>query len=339
MVKVKDMIAVTTENGDNQLGFIFWYSIGQQIISTDNLRQKAIDAGIEESYLPKNVRIPDAFRRATKEAEFKITVSDNLHQNVLIREVHSDRETVVRNVVIETVDKSGKELDYIPQAGTIYLKRSEGDAVVGTTIGDDSRVLNNNSLKEHVNRTLREVRERFELYKTHHSAQQIRDLVVKILKSCNPIPLKKNGSIYFIPFDRRNELQSLTIFLDSLENGNGYKVDVMDRAENRKMVSHSLSAYIEDLIEKLRDPKMKKGQMQDLALSMKNVLEKQATYKEMLSEEEAVIETKMLVLQANLANLESKIANHKTPKQLEKEEAILNGNETTENAESNEVSQ
>lgn len=324
MVELKDMVAVTDATEQNQLGFIFWYSVGQQIISTENLKQKAIDAGIDEAFLPKDIRISDAFRRATKEAEYKITVSDNLYQNVLIREVHTDKEAVVRNVVIETVDKSGKKLDYIPQAGTIYLRRNESDAVVGTVIGEDSRVKDNASLYEHINRTLREVRERFELYKTHHSAQQIRDLAVSILKSCNPIPLKKHGSIYFIPFDRRNELLSLIVFLESLDNANGYKVDVMNKADNRRMVSNSLMTYIEDLNEKLRDPKMDKGQMKKLAESMKNVLEKQETYRVMLSDEEALVETKMLVLQANLANLETRIANHKTPKRIAKEEALQN---------------
>ncbi|MFS0815436.1 DUF6744 family protein [Lysinibacillus sp. 1P01SD] len=332
MVKLDELVIVTDENEQNQLGFIFWYSVGQQIISTENLRQKAMDAGIEEAFLPKEIRISDAFRRATKEAEYKITVSDNLYQNILIREVHTDKDAVVRNVVIETVDKSGKKLDYIPQAGTIYLRRNDSDAVVGTVIGEDSRVKDNGSLYEHINRTLREVRERFELYKTHHSAQQIRDLAVSILKSCNPIPLKKHGSIYFIPFDRRNELLSLIVFLESLDNANGYKVDVMNKADNRKMVSNSLMTYIEDLNEKLRDPKMDKGQMKKLAESMKNVLEKQETYKAMLSDEEALVETKMLVLQANLANLETRIVNHKTPQRIAKEEALQNQLNEVENA-------
>src|SRR5690606_38538410 len=109
--------------GDEQiLGHLMWFSVGKQLVKSDDLLVKLQQAGLEETWLPNPIRPMDAFRRATKEIETRLNTSQaGVFENYLVREVSIDEKQIQRNIVIETVDQSGKRLDYDSQAAIITL--------------------------------------------------------------------------------------------------------------------------------------------------------------------------------------------------------------------------
>ena len=68
-VNLENMTAVQNENQEGILGHLMWYSVGKQLIKTDELKNKLIQSGLEEAWMPNTIRPADAFRRATKEIE------------------------------------------------------------------------------------------------------------------------------------------------------------------------------------------------------------------------------------------------------------------------------
>ena len=89
------MTAVQNENQEGILGHLMWYSVGKQLIKTDELKNKLIQSGLEEAWMPNAIRPADAFRRATKEIETrKATANAGVFENYLIREVFADKDYV-----------------------------------------------------------------------------------------------------------------------------------------------------------------------------------------------------------------------------------------------------
>jgi hypothetical protein len=144
-----------------------WYSVGKQLIKTDELKNKLIQSGLEEVWMPNAIRPADAFRRATKEIESrKATANAGVFENYLIQEVFADKDYVQRNIVVESVNQAGKRLDYNSRARVITLdKKNESITSV--------------SEKETAKELCMEAGQRFNIFKDNYSAQQLRVMVNK----------------------------------------------------------------------------------------------------------------------------------------------------------------
>ena len=208
-INLENMTAVQNENQEGILGHLMWYSVGKQLIKTDELKNKLIQSGLEEAWMPNAIRPADAFRRATKEIETrKATANAGVFENYLIREVFADKDYVQRNIVVESVNQAGKRLDYNSKAGVITLdKKNESITFVSE----------NETAKE----LCMEAEQKFNIFKDNYSAQQLRVMVNKIFQSLAPTPVRlitecikklgldfDKGCFWFI---NKNSLSSLRI--------------------------------------------------------------------------------------------------------------------------------
>lgn len=266
---VANLTAVAEKNvKEGFLGHLMWYSIGKQLIQTEVLKYKLIEAGMDEVWMPNPIRTTDAFRRATKEVERRQATSQPyVYENILVREVYSDTNAIQRNLVVETVDQNGKRLSYNPKSAVITLKK---DTNTVTYISDDSL------LQE----ICMEVQKKFDIYKEHYSAQQLRVMVNKILSSLAPTPVRKNGGIYFVPSPKSFGLEKLIQFIESLGNSEGYKVPVLDSTDNRNMINRKLHDYFQSILEDCQNNgNLKKGEIKALVVEANRVIKDYRNYK------------------------------------------------------------
>jgi len=261
------------------LGHLTWYSIGKQLIQTDDLENKLIQAGLDKAWMPNPIRSTDAFRRATKEVERRQPTSQpHVYENILVREVYSDRTSIQRNLVIETVDQNGKRLSYDPKSAVITLEKESGSV---TFVSDDS------ALQE----VCVEAKQKFDIYKDHYSAQQLRVMVSKILNSLAPTPVRRNGGIYFVPSSKSEGLHKLIRFIESLENSEGYKVPVIDSSDNRNMVNKKLHEHFTSLLDSCRNSTgLTKGEMKALVDEANRVIKDYRNYKTIVANDMESIE-------------------------------------------------
>lgn len=277
--------------GEPILGHLMWFSVGKQLVKSDDLENLLDNTGIDKAFLPNPIRCADAFRRATKEVEQKKQDSLNVFKNYLVREVFSDPATVQRNIVVETVDQNGKRLDYDPNAAFIML--------------DKKKVHFSFSILDESTREMCHLaEEKFQVYKSHYSAQQVRVMVAKILNSLAPTPARPHGGIYFVPSAHTEGLEKLVKFVSSLENSEGFKVPLINTYDNVKMVSKRLSDHLESLISECKSSEgLRKAQLKELIHQANMVIGDYKDYRDIVRSEEASFEEKIGKLKIEVARL------------------------------------
>lgn len=274
-IQKKEVLATKTE-GVSQLGYIFWYSISSEAeVTRIELKQRFNNLDIDENWLPNEIRPSDAFRRATKEVQRKkVPTSDpNVFQNFLVREVYADTKAIQRNIVIETVDKSGKRLDYNPKATVMTLFKENNNF----TIQSD-----NNTAYELAN----EAKVRFIKYIEYYSAQQLRVMVKDYLESLAPTAVRANGGVYFVPQSNSIELKKLQLLCESL-NSEGVSIPLYDSADNQNLVLSKLENDLKEALAHCQDltqtPNLKKQLYKDSIEDARRVARTFQEYKNNLS--------------------------------------------------------
>lgn len=290
---INNVTVVQTVTGKEPiLGHLMWYSVGKQLIKADDLENALFSAGLNAAFMPNKIRSVDAFRRATKEIETKKATGEaNVYKNYLVREVFSDKETVQRNIVVETVDQSGKRLDYDSQAGIITLDKKNDSLTFVTT----------DSTTEELCRL---AEDNFNLYKQYYSSQQVRVMVNKILNSLAPIPVRPNGGVYFVPEAYTEGLTNLVKFASFLENSEGFKVPVVNTYDNVQMVSTKLSDHFDTLLNDCKSSgSLRKSQLKDLINQANGVIGDYKDYRNIVMDESSTFEEKILKLKKEVARL------------------------------------
>lgn len=291
MLELEDIVA-TTNRTKNFLGHIFWFSIGKQMIEANELKSRLIDSGLDEAWLPNPIRVTDAFRRATREIQSKHPSDEiGIFKNYLVREVYSDNEIVQRNLVVETVDQEDKQLGYETELAILKLNKEHG--IMSYEVMDTD--LESLCIK---------AKEKFHLYKTNYSAQHLRVMVNKILYSLAPTPLRRNGTIYFIPKSMQYNLNKLVIFIQSLDNAEGYQVPVINSNENQEMISKSLQNHLRKLHEQCVDcHELTRGQLKALIDETNQAIKDYKEYQNLISYEQESFEKQIFNLRTEVLNL------------------------------------
>lgn len=230
---LKDVVAVKA-NTENVIGHLTWHSLSEMLITPCDLKDKLILSGLGEGWMPNEIRLPDAFRRATSE-KFKQEVAPGVYENYMFREVASTNEFVQRNLVCETKDTKGRRLNYHSDAGSVVLDRKTGKVDTGYVTSIAQQLVSSAA-------------QRFDIYRQNYGGTTLRTLVSNVLKSMSPTPVRPNGGIYFVPKQFEGELQSLVQFVTSLEKGESEKIPLINTSDMKNMVTRKLHQHLEDTL-------------------------------------------------------------------------------------------
>lgn len=252
MLEPEHLIAKTVEAKED-LGYLFWFSIGSQRIKTDELKNKLINSGLEQYYMPNPIRVIDVFRRVTKAVEQKReTKNPKIFENILVREVFVDEKYVQRNIVIEQINQHDKRLGYETEVAIIELDRKNGTLYFQA---DDPDIFE----------LCKDIQKNFQVEKDSYFSQHIRVMVSKILDSLAPTPMRENGIIYFVPKSKEERVKKLVNFIRSLENSDAYSVPVISSIDNRYMVNKRLYEHLDGLLYRCKSAdKLRKDQIKSL---------------------------------------------------------------------------
>lgn len=267
-------------NDENILGYLTWYSIFETIVDRTVLLSCLQNSGLGEDWMPKVPSVPDAFRKATKQAERKRVSTSNLniHHNYLVRDVGSDKDRVQRNIVLEVVDSNGKKLDYRPEEAVLILDKKTGLIDVTTEPGVPKEIAEECVML-------------FEVFKTNHDARAIRSMVCLLIKTMAPTPVRPAGGVYFIPLKFKDQLEMMVKFLRYLpgETTEAFMIPVIDTTDNRDMVRQKLFDHLKDTLKSLKDglqnPKLDKGNANVLLDDAKRRLEDFKEYQYLLQDQ------------------------------------------------------
>lgn len=285
-INLEQVIATTADSPEGSLGHLFWWSIGQQMISREDLEDLLIDTGVGEVWLPNAIRPVDAFRRATSEvrAKRRTTSSPNVFENFLIREVFSDKKVVQRNIVVEQVDQDNKRLGYKADKGVMKLDKESG-------------TLSFQAEDHDVVKMCEEVEQKFYQYRDYYGSQQVRTMVARISSSLAPTPVRRNGIIYFIPRQMDQGLSNLVDLINRLDNSEAFKVPVVNTDDNVEMVSRKLNDHLDDLLDQLEGAEgLRKDQVRTLISETNRVIKDFKNYDQIILSEKEELQDKVIRL-------------------------------------------
>lgn len=292
-LNIENITAVQGVETNSVLGHLFWFSVGKQLIKVNDLENRLNNSGLPSDWMPNPIRVVDAFRRATKESETKrATDKSGVFKNYLIREVFSDDDFIQRNIVIETVDQSGKRLNYESEAGIVRLDK-KNKSIISATDDDTVRGIIEDDIEN-----------KFRLYRDYYSAQHLRVMVNRILQSLAPTPVRQNGGIYFVPEGHSDGLSKLVKFISSLENSEGFMIPVVDTYDSRNMVNKKLHDHIEGILNECKNSEgLRKGQIKAIVDEANAVISNYRSYREIVHEEKNALESKLSAIREEVAKM------------------------------------
>lgn len=253
------------------IGSMLWYTVagheraqsGRKTstavrVHQDLLAEWFLELGIDERFLPPQIKKIDAFRNASSSVrrEYEVPESNSTRFATLsVEEVKSDAEQVIRHVVRIIRDAKKEQLSlehmatikFIRGGRTSKGKRHGGDHIryqVLTRVQGDDR--------DRVEQLISDFHDRYEDLSSHLHAPALRGIVRAILTSLNAIPMKASGGLYFVHKNRWPELDALKALITRF--GPGCKLEDMaflDIVDNRTMLTEALEDEVEDDCTKL----------------------------------------------------------------------------------------
>ena len=284
----------------SSLGSLTWYTLREVEITRDEILNCLRNAGIDEKFAPKPILPSDAFRRATSEVETRrLPQGDGTFINLLVREVHSDNEEVLRHLVRETVDGGNRRLRY-EQVAEIRLDKSTNTFQTYST----------QTLSREESESLLEARRRFDLYRTTYQSRHVRDMVLDALQEMGPISVRPSGGVYFVPAEHETDLGKLQVFVRSLGNESDlWMMPVVDSADSRAVIRSSLGQEVEDttqrVINEMGKLLQRKGEVSEA--DQRRALVELHRLQELTNQYQDILQDKLFEAQANIEVAERQV--------------------------------
>lgn len=294
--------AVQNDNKSSIIGYLTWYSVGDDLYNREDLRKRLLQNGIEESYLPNPIRSSDAFRRATKAIETKRHREEEtaqIYRNYIIRDVVSTGQKLQRNIVVETVNQSGERLDYNSEGAKLFFdKKAEQFTFLAT---DDVA----EELAE-------EAQKHFECFLTHHNGASIRGAVVNYLNTLSPTPVRPSGGVYFVPVQYADKLRNMVNFVSTLARGESHMIPLVNDEDNRQMIKDKVKDNLEKVIEQCRyaltdDNKLQKVQVRNIVEDARRIVKQFKDYRTLLNETVSDLESSVELVSKSVSMVLQKV--------------------------------
>ena len=290
---------------DQLLGWIAWYTVSDPSVTHSDLTAQVKSLGLDESIIPIEPRVGDAFKRACRYSERKNVPVGANYANFLIRKINDQPDEVLRQLVIEVVDSGGKKLDYL-QPARMRLDRVKKQVYITTAkLGDPW-----DDLAELV---LDEFKANFKIAQDHLDAQTLRRTVRRQLDRMDAIAVRRQGSVYFIPAKEEVKTKALKGLLDSWNNDSVFHAfPLVNAADQRAMVKGAFEEEIHseatELISRLRDTMqggktMSSNAYAEYQLRFEELVTRAKDYGHLVRDESAKANDELNALQAQLHTL------------------------------------
>lgn len=226
------------------LGRLVWYSVSDVRASHAVVIKGLVDAGLGGS-LPAVPKDFDVFRRVSSNAQRKKCpvpgTKDQFH-NYLIREVDGrGKQVVVRRIVRETVDHSGKKLEYTQLRD---LEFDRGTSLITVT----DLPPNAGSAKDVIaNEITLEVRAEFHAWRGMLTSYAIREYLRKTLLGLGATCVR--DGVYFIAEDKADKVIAVENFANGVNGSEFHSLPLLDDSKQREMIRRAFEAETQDAID------------------------------------------------------------------------------------------
>jgi hypothetical protein len=227
-----NLYAVKGGSADNILGNLVWFSVSDIEILREDLVKLANTANLSEKYVPAPIRPSDAFRRASSESGGVLKTADDSTEVLMVREVLSAEDRIVRHLIKEVRDKKNVRLNY-EQIGSIEFDR-KWETVTTVAITDEATA------------ALNKAKGLYSRYRDYFVGDHIRKLIKTVLNDCQAIGVRPAGAVYFTPVAYEPTIKALNALIKTLP-GNSVEmhyVPLVNADEQKQMLAAKLHNHV-----------------------------------------------------------------------------------------------
>lgn len=299
------------------LGRILWYSVPTATcLDPKIVADKLKDLGLTRR-IPGLPAESNVFRRVTADAErhgIPVDGSDDKFENVMVRPVNAKKDnTLVRRIVVETVDPSGRRLDYeqvvdieftydatvIPNKGVMHVQWINGFTAV--THPRAAEVID-------------EIRSEFDRWKGMFDDGKMRHFVKQTIIEFGATSVRPTGGIYFLEEKYAGQVESLETFINDLfpPGAECHSVEIPDTRKQREMVKRAIEAETTGAIEAMMvevseikaEGSLTPKQLVAMLGKVKKLEQKMGNYSRLLETDMKAIENRTRLLKGMVSGLE-----------------------------------
>ena len=232
MLNNPNLYAVKGGNAENSLGNLVWFSVSDMEILRDDLVKLAANVGLPEKYVPAPIRPSDAFRRATSEIGGVLKVGEDITEVLMVREVLSAEDRIIRHLIKEVRDKKNVRLDY-EQIGSIEFDR-KWETMTTVAITDEAKS------------ALNKAKMLYSKYRDYFVGDHIRKLIKTVLGKCQAVGVRPAGAVYFTPAAYESTIKAMNLLVKNLP-GNSVEMHylpVVNADEQKQMLEEKLRGHV-----------------------------------------------------------------------------------------------
>jgi len=241
-------VALASErHGDLPLcGHLIWYTVSDMAVTRQQLQEHFRNSGMDEQWLPPELRPVDAYRKATGQLVRTVpTPSEEAKRTGVVErryrfeDVLCDSKRVIRHLVRVDVDARAVELRLVELAAVTFDRQTAGLQV---QVLDATDPVCGELLDEAISR--------FKHYRDHYDGDAVRRMLHRILSSMDPTLFKDSGGFWFVPYKYASNLATFRRLLEALGLRYG-TMPVVDTEDARNLVRQMFEHQAREIMGRL----------------------------------------------------------------------------------------
>ncbi|MEW6613972.1 MAG: DUF6744 family protein [Thermodesulfobacteriota bacterium] len=210
-----------------KIGDIVWWSLSNIKVRRDDIENMFRQVGLGENYLPAVITNDSAYRKAIK---YNRKVSDPQ----LLRLILDDSDIIVHGIVNEKADMENMNLDYALEA---RVSLDKGTGVFHSTTETDKT---------------KKIHEDYDFYMLYYTTDDVRSIVVRVIRSLNPTVIREGGGVYFVPVTYEDTVKKLEQLIPMMSwSSVVYSLPIIDTEKTRKNIFAVYTTQVEKEIERV----------------------------------------------------------------------------------------
>lgn len=266
------------------LGSLCWYTVPEAIRVPHTEVTAALAAVGLDAHVPMAPADDDVFRQVCSSHQRKKVATDDaeIFENYLIRDVVRQGGRVVKQIVVEKVDRRGEKLAHKASVNLEF--------VVATS------QLNVRSLITPPNKQAMRVadliKRDFKTYRGTCNAYGIRETFRRVIAGTGAVIVRPSGGVYFVPETRHVTVEALAGFAADLPGVTFHPVPLINDADQSAMLREAIENETRETIQKTLDeidalmsgPEISASKYQAMIDSMNSTISRTSEYSELLDD-------------------------------------------------------
>lgn len=298
------------------LGRFMWYSVPTSTCLDPKITQELVDQGFTKK-LPHVPADSDVFRRATVQAERKkvpVNGQDDQFENWMVREVSAKNDdTMIRRIVVETVDPSGKRLDY---EQIVDVEFTVDKTVTPPVTSIRTKWINgfNPTTHPRAKGVVDDVYSYYHKFKGMFHDAIMRHWIKQTILGFGATSVRPTGGIYFLEEKYAGPVDALEKFIDTHfpAGADCVCVEIPDTNKQREVIRKAIeketTGAVESLMAEIADRKasgkITPKQIAEITKKVKAIEAKMGNYSKLLERNMSAVQTRVELLAGMVKGLQ-----------------------------------